>query len=70
MRLSITLLALPLMVGCAAFQKGASDADAAVASDQITTGAALLAPLAGPIAPFIPLLAGIAVKVGKMIRGK
>ena len=70
MRTTITLLIIPLMVGCAAFQKGASDVDAAAASDQITTGASAIAPFFGPFAPFLPLVAGIAVHVGKLMRKK
>ena len=70
MRTTFTLLVLPLMVGCAAFQKGASNVEADAASEQIIQGAAIIAPWLGPFAPFIPLAAGIAVQIGKLIRKK
>lgn len=70
MRLA-TLLILPLfMVSCAAFQTGATPEQAAAAEEQILQGSALLAPLIGPFAPFVPLAAGLAVQIGRMIRKK
>ena len=66
----LTLLALPLLAGCAAFQKAATDADAGAASDLIVQGGSMIAPWLGPFAPFAPLAAGIAVQIGKLIRKK
>lgn len=67
----IALLSLPLLIaGCAAFQTGAPASEAAAAEQQITQGATLLAPWVGPFAPFVPLAAGIAVQIGRLIRKK
>ena len=67
----LALLTLPLVTaGCAAFQSGATPAEAAAAEDQIVTAGAMLAPWLGPIAPFAPLAAGIAVQIGRLIRNK
>lgn len=64
------VLTLPLLAGCAAFQTGATSEQAAAAEEQIATGAALAAPFLGPFAPFVPLAAGIAIQIGKLIRNK
>jgi hypothetical protein len=65
------LLTTPLLiVGCAAFQTGATPEDAAAAEEQIIQGGTLLAPFVGPFAPFVPLAAGIAVQIGRLIRNK
>lgn len=67
----IALFTLPLLtVGCAAFQTGATASEAAAAEEQISTGAAIVAPFVGPFAPFVPLAAGIAVQIGRLIRKK
>lgn len=67
----IALLSLPLVtIGCAAFQTGSTASEAAAAEDQIITAGTMLAPWFGPVAPFIPLAAGIAVQIGRLIRKK
>ena len=70
MKAILTLSVPMMMVSCAAFQKGATDAEAGAAGDAILAGGTLLAPLVGPFAPLLPLLAGLTVKIGKMIRNK
>lgn len=65
------LITLPLLtVGCAAFQTGSTPAEAVMAEDQIVQGGVMLAPWLGPFAPFVPLAAGIAVQIGRLIRDK
>ena len=59
-----------ILVSCAAFQTGATVTDAAAAEEQIVVGASIVAPFVGPFAPFVPLAAGIAVQIGRLIRKK
>ena len=69
------IAAVITLAGCAAFQKESSPEDAKAAETQITstaeTGAAILSgiPFLAPFAPFLPLAGGIAVQIGRLIRG-
>jgi len=67
----VALISLPLLnAGCAAFQTGSTPVDAAAAEEQIIQGGTMLAPFLGPFAPFVPLAAGIAVQIGRLIRNR